>query len=115
MTRLAMAYVRRFVRYATTSGQPATAAFCGYRVESIPANSDGRVDLVVANRAASSVSLFTQQTDGSFALADQLPSGSGARAVAEAITRAGGYGRLHWPLNRELIFPQLLAERAVEL
>src|SRR3546814_10314550 len=24
---------------------PATAAFCGYRVEDIPANADGRVDL----------------------------------------------------------------------
>jgi hypothetical protein len=45
-------------------------------------NADGRPDLVVANRAASSVTLLTQQADGSFALADELPSGSGARAVA---------------------------------
>ncbi len=45
-------------------------------------NADGRLDLVVANRAASSAGVTLQEPGGDFGLTDELPSGSGARAVA---------------------------------
>ena len=47
-------------------------------------NADGRLDLVVANRTASSVTLLLQQADGTFSSGGEIPSGSGARAVAAA-------------------------------
>ena len=49
-------------------------------------NDDGRNDVLVANRASSSVSVFLGRTNDSFALTafGQLPAGSGARAIAAA-------------------------------
>ena len=66
---------------------PATAAFCGYRVESIPANSDGRVDLEALKRRlgtdVAAVMITNPNTCGLFE-----PE---MKAISEAVHSAGAF------------------------
>ena len=65
---------------------PATAAFCGYRVENIPANSDGRVDLEALKERlgpdVAAVMITNPNTCGLFE-PDMI-------AISEAVHAAGG-------------------------